>query len=174
MLSLVPYIIPRNLCKKCLDAVRTSFTMTTVRCLYISYVHDSTPMWDIIDALTTLHHKLSMYATTFTEIDHEGTKNMIGVQYATPWSWHVLILWSLNHVISHPSHLVILAFYIHIIIFMQVPCQSLGPITRNPHIYPSLPCGFTPIISSIISSSFYTSSLPWFYSQNLKGMPRII
>jgi hypothetical protein len=33
----------------------------------------------------------------------------------------------------HLSYLVILAFHIHIIILMQVSCQSLKPISRNSH-----------------------------------------
>jgi hypothetical protein len=42
MLSLISYIIPRNLYKESLDAAITSFIMTATRCLYISHVHDST------------------------------------------------------------------------------------------------------------------------------------
>jgi hypothetical protein len=30
-------------------------------------------------------------ARTFIEIDHDATKNVIGVQYVTPRPWHVLI-----------------------------------------------------------------------------------
>jgi hypothetical protein len=101
------------------------------------------------------------------------TKNVIGVQYATPLPWHVPIVWSLNHVISPPSHLVILVLHIHIIIPMQFPYQFLEPIARNPHIYPSLPCGFSSILPSIISSSFYTSSLPRFIIKTLKESPEI-
>jgi hypothetical protein len=100
------------------------------------------------------------------EIDHVATRNMIDMQYATPWPWHVLISWSPNHVIYHPGHLVIPVFYIHIIIPMQIPCQSLEPIVGNTHIYPLLPCGFSPTIPSIASSSFYSSSLPLFYFWN--------
>jgi hypothetical protein len=128
MLSLVPCIIPRNLCKKSLDAARMSFTLTAAQCLYISSVPDSTLLWDLIDAPTTLHHVLSVCARSFTEIDHDATRNVIGVWYATPWPWHVLILWSLDHVISYPGHLVIITFHIHIIIPMQAPCQSIEPI----------------------------------------------
>jgi hypothetical protein len=131
--SLSPYIIPRNLCKKSPDATRTSFTMTATRCLYISCVHDSTPLWDLIDAPTTLHHVLSVCARTFTEIDHKATRNATGVQYATPWPCHVLIPWYLDHVISPPNHLVILALHMHIIIPMQIPCQSLKPISSTSH-----------------------------------------
>jgi hypothetical protein len=119
---------PRNLCRKSPDASRTSFTMTATRCPYISCVHDFTLLWDLIDVPTTLHHVLSVCARSFTKIDHDATRNMIGVRYATPWPWHVLIPWSSDHVISHPSHLVILVFHIHIIIPMQTPCQSLEPI----------------------------------------------
>jgi hypothetical protein len=169
MLSLVPYIIPKNFYKKSSDAVRTSFTMTAARCSYISCVHDSTPLWDLIDTPTTLHKLLSVGARSFTEIDHDATRNVIGVRYATPWPWHVLIPWSSDHVISHPSHLVILVFHIHIIIPMQIPLLIPRDNCRNPHIYSSLLCGFSPIIPSIISSSFYTSSLSLFYFQNLKG-----
>jgi hypothetical protein len=128
MLSLVSYIIPRNLCKKSPDAARMSFTMTVAWCLYISCVHDSTLLWDLIDVPTTSHCVLSVCARTFIEIDHDGTKNMIGKQYATLRPWHVLIPWSPNHVISPPSHLPILVFHIHIIISMQVPCQFLKPV----------------------------------------------
>jgi hypothetical protein len=128
MLSLVPYIIPRNLCKKSPDAARMSFTMTVARCLYISCVHDSTLLWDLIDVPTTSHRVLSVCARTLIEIDHDSTKNMIGKQYATPRPWLVLIPWSPNHVISPPSHLAMLAFHIHINISMQVPCQFLEPV----------------------------------------------
>jgi hypothetical protein len=152
MLSLVPYIIPKNICKKSPDAARISVTMTAAWCLYISCVHDSTLLWDLIDAPTTSHDMLSVCARTFIEIDHNGTKNVIELQYATSRPWHVLILWSPDHVISPPSHLVILAFHIHIIISMQVPCQFLEPIGPNPPIHS---CGFSPIIPSIISVILY-------------------
>jgi hypothetical protein len=89
-------------------------------------------------------------------------RNVIVVQYATPWPWLVPIAWSLNHVISPPIHLIILMLHIPIIISMQVHCHFLKPIAPNPPIYS---CGFNPIIASIISSSFYTWSLPWFYLQ---------
>jgi hypothetical protein len=133
--------------------------------MYISFVHDSTLLWDLIDAPTTSHHVLSMCALAFTNIGHNASKNVVGMQYATPWPRHVLIPWSPDHVIFPPSHLVILAFHIHINISMHVPCQSLEPIAENPSIYS---CLSRPIIPSIISSSFYTSSLPWFYLQNLE------
>jgi hypothetical protein len=74
---------------------------------------------------------LSVCARTFIEINHDAIRNMIGVQYATPRPWHVLIPWSLDHVISPPSHLVILALQIHAIIHMQVPCQFLEPIVET-------------------------------------------
>jgi hypothetical protein len=163
MLSLVPNIIPQNLCKKSPHAARVSFTMIVAQYLYISCVHDSTLLWNFFDALTTSHHVLSVCARSFTEIDRDATRNVIGVQYATPWPWHVLILWYPDHVIFHPSYLVILVFHIPIIIPMQAPCQSLGPITLNPHICPSLSYRFSLIIPSITSSPFYTSSLPWSY-----------
>jgi hypothetical protein len=166
MLFLVSYIIPRNIYMKSPDAVRMSFTMTISRCLYISCVHNSILLWDLFDAPTTSYNVLSVCARTFVEIDHDGTKNVIDMQYATPQPWHVLIPWSPDHVISPPSHLVILAFRIHIIFPMQVPCQLLEPIAQNPPIYS---CRFSSIIPSIISSLFYTSSLPWFYLQNLEG-----
>jgi hypothetical protein len=127
MISLVPYIIPRNLCKKSPDAARTSFTMTGAWCLYISCVYDSTLSWELFDALTTSHNMPSVRARSFTEIDHDATRNVIGVQYTTPQPWHVLISWSPDQLISHPSQLVILALHIHIIIFMQVLCQFLEP-----------------------------------------------
>jgi hypothetical protein len=73
----------------------------------------------------------------------------------------------------HLSHLAILTLHIHIIIPMPVFCQFLEPIAWNPHIYPTLSCGFSPIIPSIISSSFYTLYFPWFYLQKLEGKPRI-
>jgi hypothetical protein len=174
MLSLVPNIILRNLYKKSPNVARMSFTMTAARCLYISCVHDSTLLWDPFDVLTTSHHVLSVCARAFTEIDHDGTMNMNDMQYATPQPWHFLIPWSPDHVIFHPSHLVILVLHIHTIIPMKVPCQSLEPIVRNPHIHSSLPCGFSPIIPSIISLSFYKSSLPWFYLENIKGKLRNI
>jgi hypothetical protein len=120
---------------------------------------------------TTSHHALRVCARAFTEIGHDANTNMIGMQYATPWPWHVLIPWSLDHVISHPSHLVILAFHVNIIIPMQVPCQSVESFARNPPIYSYW---FSPIIPSIISSPSYASSLPWFYFQNLKGKPKNI
>jgi hypothetical protein len=126
-------------------------------------------LWDLIDAPTTSHHMLSLCARSFTEIDHNATKNVIGMQYATPWPRHVLIPWSPDHVIS--------------------PQPSYHPCVPHTHNYPyacplpipkanfldlsSLPCRFSLIISSIISSSFYTSSLPWFYFQNLKESPEI-
>jgi hypothetical protein len=50
--------------------------MTIVRYPYISYVQNSTLLWDLFDALTTSHNVLS-----------------VCVQYATPQPWHVLILW---------------------------------------------------------------------------------
>jgi hypothetical protein len=46
--------------------------------------------------------------------------------------------------------------------------------SRNPHIDLSLPCRFSSIIPSMISSSFYASSLPWFYFQNHEVKPRNI
>jgi hypothetical protein len=148
-----------------------SFTTIAARCLYISCAHESTLLWDLFDAPTTSHDMLSVCARTFIEIDHDGTRNMIGVQYATPQPWHVLIPWSLDQLISHPSHLVILAFHIHIIIPMQVPCQFLETIAQNPLTYS---CWFSSIVSPITSSSFSSSSLPWFYFQNLKGKPKNI
>jgi hypothetical protein len=148
--------------------------MTIAWCLYISCVHDSTLLWDLIDAPTTSYHVLSVCAISFTEIDHDAIRNVISVQYVTPWPWNVLIAWSLNHVISHPSLLVILVLHIHIFITIQVPYQTLEPVTRNTHIYPSLPYRFSSIIPSIISSSFSPSSLHWFYFQNLEGKPGII
>jgi hypothetical protein len=144
--------------------------MTVARCLYISCVHDSTLLWNPIDAPTTSHHVISVCVRSFTEIDHDATRDVIGVRYATPQPWHVLIPWSLNHVISHPSHLIILALHIHIIISMQVPCQSLKPICSE---LSSLPRRFSPIIPSIISSSIYTSSLPWFIFKTLKRSPEL-
>jgi hypothetical protein len=174
MLPHVLHIISKNLYKKSPDAVKTSFTMTAARCLYISCVHEFTLLWDLFDALTTSHNALSVCARIFTEIDHDGTKNVIDMHYATPRPWYVLIPWSPDHMIFHYSHLIILVFHIHIIIPMEVPCESLESIARNPHIYPSLPCRFSPIITSIISLSFYTSLLSWFYFQKLKGKPRNI
>jgi hypothetical protein len=124
----VLHIISENLYKKSSDAIRTPFIMTVVWCLYKSYVHDSTMLWDLFEAPTTSHHMLSVCARAFTEIDHDDTKNVIDMKYATPQPWHVLIAWSLNHVNFHSSHLIILAFHIHIIIPMHVPFQSLEPI----------------------------------------------
>jgi hypothetical protein len=92
MLSLIPHIIPRNLYKKSHDAVRTSITMTTARCLYMPYVHDSTMLLDRFDALTTSHHVLSVCAISYNEIDHDATRDAISVRYATPQPWQVLIL----------------------------------------------------------------------------------
>jgi hypothetical protein len=129
-------------------------------CVCISYVHDYTLLWDLIDAPTTSHHMLSVYAISFTKIDHDAPRNMIGVQYDTPRPWYVLILWSSDHVISHPSHLVIIVFHIHIIIPMQVSCQFIEPFAWNPPIYSHW---FSPIIPSIIPSSFYTASLLWIW-----------
>jgi hypothetical protein len=111
------------------------------------------------DAPTTLHHVLSVCARSFTEINHNATRNMIGVQYATPQPWQVLIAWSLNHV-----------FHIPIIIPKQAPCQSIEPFARNPPIYSYW---FSLIIPSIISSSFYTSSYPGFIFKTLKESPNI-
>jgi hypothetical protein len=71
---------------------------------------------------------LSGCQRAIVEIDHDATKNVIGMQYTTPWPWHVLKPWSLDHVIFHLSHLVILAFHIHIIISMQVSYEFLEPI----------------------------------------------
>jgi hypothetical protein len=65
--------------------------MTTSRCLYISYVHDSTLLRDLFDVLTTSHNVLSVCAISFTEMDHDATRDVIGVQYDTPRPWHVLI-----------------------------------------------------------------------------------
>jgi hypothetical protein len=110
----------------------------------------------LVDAPTTSHHVLSVSTISFTEINHDATKDVIGVWYATPWPWHVLIPWSPDHVISHSSHLVILMFHIPIINSKQVHCHFLDPIALNPPIYS---CRFNPIILSIISSLFYT----WFY-----------
>jgi hypothetical protein len=171
MLSLIPCIIHKNLRKKSPDAARTSFTMIVAWCLYISCVHDSTMLWDLIDAPTTLHHVLSVCARSFTKIDHNTTRNVIGVWYDTPRPWHVLIPWSPDHVISHPIHLVIIAFHIHIIISMYDPCQFLEPIAPNPPFYSYW---FSFIIPSIISSSFYTLSLSRSHLQNLEGKPRNI
>jgi hypothetical protein len=128
MLSPVPNIIPRNLYKKSPDVVRMSFNKTVVQCLYISCVCDYLMLRDIFDAPTTSHHVLSVCAISFTEIDHDAIRNVIGVRYATPRSWHVRMPSYSDHVISPPSHLVILAFHIHIIIPIQVPCQFLEPI----------------------------------------------
>jgi hypothetical protein len=92
--------------------------------------------------------------------------------YATPQPWHVLIPWCPDHVIFPPSHLVILAFHIHINISMQVPCQSVESFARNPPIYSYW---FSPIIPSIISSSFIhhlclvLSSKPWRKVQKYLG-----
>jgi hypothetical protein len=69
------------------DAARTSFTMTTARCLYISCVHDSTLLGDLFDALTTSHNVLSVCARSFTEIDRDATRSVIGVQYTTTQPW---------------------------------------------------------------------------------------
>jgi hypothetical protein len=91
MLSLVLYIMPRNLCKKSTDVARTLFTVTTARCLYISYVHNSTLLGYLFDAPTTSHHVLSVCAISFTEIDQDAIRNVIGVRYATPRNWHILI-----------------------------------------------------------------------------------
>jgi hypothetical protein len=113
---------------------------------------------------------LSVCVRTFIEIDHDGTRNVIGVQYATPRPWHVLILWSLDQVIPHPSHLIILVLHIHIIICMQVPYQFLEPIAPNPQIYS---CKLSPIIPSVISSLFYTSSCLGFIFKSMKGSPEI-
>jgi hypothetical protein len=85
MLSLVLYIIPRNLYQKSPDAIWTSFIMTVARCLYISYVHDTTMLLDLVDALTTSQHVLSVCVRSFTEIDNDNDKNVISMQYATPW-----------------------------------------------------------------------------------------
>jgi hypothetical protein len=168
MISLVPCIISRNLCKTNPDVVRTSFNMTVDQCLYISCVHDSTLLWDLLNALTTSHYVLSVCERAFTEIDHDSTKNVIGMQYANPRPWHVLIAWSPDYVISHPSHLIILVLHIHMIIPMQVSYQSIEPFARNPPIYSYW---VSPVIPSIITSSFYTSSLLWFYLQNHEGKP---
>jgi hypothetical protein len=171
MLSLVPYIISKNLCKTNPDAARTSSTMIVAHCMYISCVHDSTLLWHLFDALTTSHHVLSVCAREFIEIDHDGTKNVIGMQYSSPRPWHVLIPWFLDYVISHPSHLIILVLHIHMIIPMHVSYQSIEPFTQNAPIYSYW---FSPVIPTIITLSFYTSSLFWFYLQNHEGKPKNI
>jgi hypothetical protein len=74
---------------------------------------------------------LSVCARTFVEINHDAIRNMSGVRYVTPRPCHVLIPWSPDHVISPPSHLVILALHIHVIIPMHVPCQFLEPIAET-------------------------------------------
>jgi hypothetical protein len=160
LISLVPNMIPRNLCKKSPDAARTSFTMTVARCLYISYLHDSTLLWDLFDAPTTSHQVLSVCARSFTEINCDATMDMIGVRYATPWPCHVLISWSLDNVISPPRHLVNHAFHIHIIISMQAPCQSLVP---SHHFINNL------FIILYIILALVLSSKPWRKAQQYLG-----
>jgi hypothetical protein len=145
--------MPRNPCKKSPNVARTSSIMTTIQYLYISCVQNSTLLWDLFDALTTSHNVLS-----------------VCVQYATPQPWHVLILWSLDLVIFHLLHPNNLVLHIHIIVSMQVPYQFLKPFDSNPLIYS---CRFSPIIPSIISLSFYTSSLPWFIFKTLKERVKI-
>jgi hypothetical protein len=73
MLPLVPYIISKNLYKKSPNATMMSFAMTAAQCLYIPGVCDSTLLSDLVDALTTSHHVLSVCARTFIEIDHDDT-----------------------------------------------------------------------------------------------------
>jgi hypothetical protein len=114
--------------KKSFDAAMMSFDMTAAQCLYISYVHDSTLLWDIIDAPTTSHDELE-HSPILTTMP---LGKMIGIISATPWPWHVLKVWYPNHLILHLSHLLILLFRTHIIISMQVPCQFLEPIAQNP------------------------------------------
>jgi hypothetical protein len=106
-LSPTPY--SENLYKKGPDAVRTSFIMTAARCLYIS-VYMTLLGYEIFDALTTSHNVLSVCARTFVEIDHDGTRNVIGMQYATPQPWHYRDF--------SAYQLIILVFHIHIIISM--------------------------------------------------------
>jgi hypothetical protein len=131
MLSLVSDIIPKNLYKKSPNVDRMSFTMTVARCLYISYVHDSTLLWDLFDTLATSYHVLSVCARSFTKIDRDANRNMIGVRYATPRHWHVLTPWSPDLLISHPSHLIILVFQIHITILCKFLVNSWRQLPRT-------------------------------------------
>jgi hypothetical protein len=91
---------------------------------YLVY-NDSTLLRDLVDAPTTSHHVLRVCARAFTKIDHDTTKNVTDMQYATPRPWHVLKSWSPDPMIFYLSHLVILAIHTHIIIHKQVPCQSV-------------------------------------------------
>jgi hypothetical protein len=84
MLPLVLHIISENLYKKSTYAAMMSFAMTAAQCLYIPCVRDSTLLSDLVDAPTTSHHVLSACARTFTEIDHDATKSVIGMQSTTP------------------------------------------------------------------------------------------
>jgi hypothetical protein len=132
--------------------------------------HHSTLLWHLFDTPKQLHilllGVLSVCARAFSEIVGNATRNVIGMQSCTTSPWQVLILWSPDQMIFHPSHLTILVFHIHIIIPKKVSCQFLEPIAENTHIYSSLPCWLSPAISSIASSLFYTSSLSWFYFQS--------
>jgi hypothetical protein len=134
--------------------------------------------WGIHTMNTQFWHKKWVWQT-FIEIDHDDTKNVIGMQYSTPRPWHVLIPWSTDHVISPSSLLVIHVFHIPIII----PMQALLPIDRancrNLHIYSSLPCEFGPIIPPIMSSSYIYiifsldlfSKLWWKAQKDLENIP---
>jgi hypothetical protein len=51
MLPLILYIISKNPYKKSLDIARMPSAMTIALCLYISCVHDSTLLWDLVDGI---------------------------------------------------------------------------------------------------------------------------
>jgi hypothetical protein len=70
--------------QKSSNAAMMSFAMTAAQCMYMSYVHDSTLLWGLFDALTTSHNVLSVCTRAFAKIDDDATRNVFDMLYGTP------------------------------------------------------------------------------------------
>jgi hypothetical protein len=99
----------------------------------------------------------------FTDFGHDATRNVIDVQTAAPQPCLLLVPISSDQVISNLPHVVTLVFHLYTIVSEQVlyefTQQLLGTLISFPQCCPEL----NPSIPLTASSSFDTSSLPWFY-----------
>jgi hypothetical protein len=106
---------------------------------------------------------LRVWEEAFYEIDHDATRNVIDLQFATTQPYLLLALWSIDQVNSNLTHVVTLVIHFYTIISEQVLCQFIQSIVRNTYVFPLVLHWIKSLYSIDITFIIYTWSLPWFY-----------
>jgi hypothetical protein len=74
----------------------TEIFLIILLCCEISLIH--------IPLHNVFYDVLSVYARAFVEIDHDATRNVIGMQPVVTWHFLIQVLWSPDKVISPFNH----------------------------------------------------------------------